>query len=957
MMEARNVIYKSLSRRYRQNKNVFLYFGFVTSLLSFTLMAAILTTILPASAIFAQGKITSPQEQFGFNIGDDYYLATYSQLTEYWHKLDSESPRLLIEDMGKTAENRSQFMAIITSPKNHQELNSIREISAQLALAEGLTNEQARRLTKRGKAVVWIDGGLHATEVVGSHQIIEMVYQMVSLNDEETLRFLDDVILLVVHANPDGMELVTNWYMRESDPKKRSTSGIPRLYQKYTGHDNNRDAYMVTQPETENMSRIMYREWYPQIMYNHHQTGPSGLIVFIPPFRDPPNYNYDPLVILGIETVGFAMQSRLAAEGKAGAGTRSVASYSIWFNGNQRTTGYFHNQIGLLTEIKGNPTPLELNFNPDRLLPSTDVPFPVQPRTLHFREAIEYSITMNRAVMDYASRNKEILLYNRYLMGKNSIDRGNRDNWTIHPKIVDEVKKAVAEERNANRGQNTNFRGRSRGAPIKFYDMFKKPQNRDPRGYIIPSDQPDFPTATKFVNTFIKNGVTVHQATADFKVAGKSYPAGSYVFKNAQAFRPHIMDMFEPQDHPNDFLYEGGPPRAPYDNAGYTLSFQMGVTFDRILDGFDGPFKKIEGLAKPFPGKVTGSNNVAGYLLSHAVNDAAIATNRLLKDGHEIYWLSEPASANGKTYPAGTIYIKRKSSTQKKLDLMSAELGLYFDGTKNKPSGNGLKLRPVRIGLWDRYGGSMPSGWTRWLLEQFEFPFEVVYPKELDAGNLNKKFDVLVFVTGAIPSASGNSGTRARFGNRQGPDINTIPAQYRNRIGNVTPDTTIPKLLEFMERGGTILTIGRSTNLSGFAKLPLGNHMVDGNGNNLPSEEYYVPSSILQVRVDNTRPLAYGLKDRIDIFFSNSPVFRLHPEADKKGITPVAWFDSDKPLRSGWAWGQHHLYSGVAIAEAIVGRGKLYLFGPEILFRAQSHGTFKLFFNGIYLSGAKSTKL
>ncbi len=956
-MRPQNKIFDSLSRHYRLSKNVFFNIKFITSLLSFLMIFAFLSGILPVSPVFAQANITSPKDQFGFNIGDDYFLITYSQLSEYWQKLDNESPRMKIEDIGKTAEGRSQFMVIITSPENHRELNRYQDISARLAIADGLTDYQARELTKLGKAIIWIDGGLHATEVVGSHQLVEMVYQMVSLNDKETLRFLDDVVLLLVLANPDGMELVSNWYMRESDPKKRSTSGIPRLYQKYTGHDNNRDSYMVTQPETENMSRIMYREWFPQIMYNHHQTGPSGLIVFIPPFRDPPNYNYDPLILLGIEAVGVAMQSRLAAEGKPGAGTRGVASYSIWFNGNLRTTGYFHNQIGILTEIKGNPTPLELNFNPDRLLPSTDIPFPVQPKTFHFREAIEYSITMNRAIMDYASRNKETLLYKRYLMGKNSIERGNRDHWTIHPKIVDEVNKAIAAERNTSRGGNTNFQGRRRSAPIKFYDMFRKPENRDPRAFILPSDQADFPTATKFVNTFIKNGVTVHQASADFKVAGKSYPAGSYVFKNAQAFRPHIMDMFEPQDHPNDFLYEGGPPRAPYDNAGYTLSFQMAVEFDRILEGLDGPFKKIEGLAKPFPGKVTGTGKVAGFLLSHEVNDGAIATNRLLKDGHEIYWLTEPASANGKTYPAGTIYIKRKSSTKAKLETLSAELGLYFDGIKNKPSGNALKLRTVRIGLWDRYGGSMPSGWTRWLLEQFEFPFEVVYPKELDAGNLNKKFDVLVFVTGAIPSASGNSGTRARFGNRQGPDINTIPAQYRNRIGNVTPDTTIPKLLEFMERGGTILTIGRSTNLSGFAKLPLGNHMVDGNGNNLPSEEYYVPSSILQVRVDNTRPIAYGLKDRLDIFFSNSPVFRLHPEADKKGITPVAWFDSDKPLRSGWAWGQHHLYGGVTIAEAVVGQGNLYLFGPEILFRAQSHGTFKLFFNGIYLSGAKQVKL
>ena len=905
----------------------------------------------------AEKKITSPKEQFGFNIGDDYQLITYSQLADYWKKLDRESPRMVLEEIGKTAEGRPQYMAIITSPENHQQLARYQKISRRLALAEGLTQDQARGLAQEGRAVIWIDGGLHATEVVGSHQLMEMVYQMVSLEDAETMRLLDDVILLAVHANPDGMELVSNWYLREDDPKKRSTRNIPRLYQKYVGHDNNRDSYMVTQPETENMARIMYREWFPQVMYNHHQTGPSDIIVFVPPFRGPPNYNYDPLVILGIEALGTAMHTRLVAEGKPGSGMRSRANYSIWFNGNLRTTGYFHNQIGLLTEIKGNPTPMELAFYPDRQLPNNDMVFPHEPKTWHFREAIDYSITLNRAVMDYASRNRETLLYNRYLMGKNSIERGSRDHWTVHPKIVAEVNKAVKKEKELAKELVPTFRRRGRGVDKKYFDMFRKPENRDPRGYILPSHQPDFGTATKFVNTFIKNGVTVHQATDDFEVAGKKYPAGSYIFKTAQAFRPHIMDMFEPQDHPNDFVYEGGPPRPPYDNAGYTLAFQMGVEFDRILEGFDGPFEKITGLARPVPGKVNHAGGAVGFFMSHAVNDAAIVTNRLLANNHKVFWLTDTFSVNGKKYPAGTIYIPAKSSTVGLLENAAVELGLSFDGVKSVPHANAVQLRQVHIGLWDRYGGSMASGWTRWLLEQFEFPFEIVFPKTLDAGKLNKKFDVLVFVSGAIPSARGETARQSRYSRGRSPDPKDVPAEYRDRLGRITTKKTIPNLIDFMKNGGTIITIGSSTNLAYHAGLPLGNHIVDGEGKQLPASEYYIPSSVLQVKVDNTRPLAYGLKDRIDVFFSRSPVFRLHPDADKNGVTPVAWFDSDKPLRSGWAWGQHHLYAGVAIAEAKIGRGSLYLFGPEILFRAQPHGTFKLFFNGLYLSGVKSVKL
>ena len=319
------------------------------------------------TALHAQ-NVTTPMTEFGHNIGDDYWLATYTELTAYWQKLASESPRMVLDTIGYTAEGRPHLMAIITSPANHANLEQHKTNARRLALANDISEAEARELSQTAKAVVWIDGGLHATEVLGAAQLMEMAYQMVSLDDAETQRFLDDVVTLLVHANPDGMELVSGWYMREPDPMQRSTGGIPRLYQKYVGHDNNRDSYMVTQPETENISRIMFREWYPQIMYNHHQTGPSGTVLFAPPFRDPPNHNVHPLVTLGIQAVGTAMHQRLVAEGKPGATMRQGANYSAWFNGNLRTTSYFHNMIGILTETQGNPTPMRIQFVPNRLL-------------------------------------------------------------------------------------------------------------------------------------------------------------------------------------------------------------------------------------------------------------------------------------------------------------------------------------------------------------------------------------------------------------------------------------------------------------------------------------------------------------------------------------------------------------------------------------------------------------
>ena len=249
-------------------------------------------------------------------------------------------------------------MAIITSPENYAKLERYKSISSQLSHAQTptgqpLTDAAAQALAKEGKSVIWIDGGLHATEVLGAQQLLEMVWQMVSLQDDETKRFLNDVVLLCTPANPDGMDLVSDAYM------KNGNMNPPVLYNHYAGHDDNRDSYMNALPETTNVSRVMFREWYPQIMYNHHQTGPAGAVMFAPPFRDPFNYNFHPYIPAAMDIIGALISTRAIAEGKPGVVNRKASSYSTWWNGGFRTVAYFHNQLGILTETIGNPTPTD----------------------------------------------------------------------------------------------------------------------------------------------------------------------------------------------------------------------------------------------------------------------------------------------------------------------------------------------------------------------------------------------------------------------------------------------------------------------------------------------------------------------------------------------------------------------------------------------------------------------
>jgi hypothetical protein len=908
-------------------------------------IAFLLIVCICMSTAIAQ-NIPTPKEHFGFNIGDNYQLANFTQTEAYFKKLAGASARAKYTVIGKTEEGRDQFMLIVTSPENHKRLEEYKQISQKMGNAD-ISLEQAAALAKTGKAVVWIDGGLHANEVVGIHQLIETAYQLLSKNDDETVRILNDVIILMTHANPDGQELQSNWYMRETKPEKRSTSNLPVLYEKYAGHDNNRDFYMLNLKETQNIGRQLFIEWIPQIMYNHHQAGPAGSIVAGAPYRDPFNYVFDPLIITGLDAVGAAMQNRLNAESKPGYTSKAGSVFSTWYNGGLRTTTYFHNMIGLLTEIVGSPNPSTIPLVTSRLIPNAATPNPIVPQKWLFRQSIDYSVSLNYAVLNYASRNRDELLMNIYRMGKNSIDKGNTDTWSLSPSKIAAMDKLYQDSLKRRRN-NDSSRTTTSNMPVRFYDsVMKNIAFKDPRGYIIPSDQPDFGTAVEFLNALIKTGIVVQKATAEFTVAGKKYPANSYIVKANQAFRPHVLDMFEPQDHPNDFQYPGGPPVPPYDAAGWTLAYQMGVQFDRIMDGFDGPFiKNPLGELIRLSGSAVKSSS-AGFVLDARANQSYKTVNNLINSGVDVFRITNVAS--GSAYSNGSFYIASNAKAKSIIDKTVAENNVQFIAVDQKP-GSLSKIKKARIALWDTYGGSMPSGWVRLILEKFDYAFDVIYPKDIDTGNLRSKYDVIVFVGGAIPAVGSRENTGFGFNN---PNPDSIPAEYRKMLGRITAAKSIPQLKLFIEAGGNIVTIGSSTQLAYHLKLPVSNAMVEimnGEEKTLGRDKYYTPGSILQMMVDNSQPATSGLNKLTDIYFDNSPVFTLNPDAVSSGIIkPLAWFGNDKILRSGWSWGEAYLKNGITAFEATVGKGKLYAFTPEITFRAQAHGTFKLLFNQLYV--------
>ncbi|MEE9126582.1 MAG: M14 family metallopeptidase, partial [Planctomycetota bacterium] len=867
-------------------------------------------TAQPAVAVPGVPKqkalVTSPKEFLGKQVGADHFLANYTQLRSYWQKLAEESDRMVVEEIGRTSYGQKMVMAIISSKENLDLREKYRKISGRLARAQGLDDDSARKLAASGRAVVWIDAGMHATESVAAQNIIELVYRMVSRDDAEARNIRDNVILLVCPANPDGMEMIANAYMAT-----RRVGRIPVLYQRYIGHDNNRDFYHCSQPETTAINNILYRRWYPQILYNHHQSAPRGTVIFTPPFRDPFNYNFDPLIVRGIELVAAHMNSRFTWEGKPGVISRSGARYSTWWNGGLRTTAYFHNIIGILTESFGSPNPTPLRPRSNLRLPFGDYPDPIAAQTWHARQTIEYLQTANFAILDLAAKYRRDFLFNIYQAGRNSIRRGSQDHWTVTPKMVAEAKR---------RREAAQKSGDAQAADQAEQDTYRDPALQDARAYIVPADQPDLAAATRFMKSLLKTGIEVHRATRPFQVGERSYPNGSYVVFAAQAFRPHVRDMFEPQWHPDDVGTSGEPVR-PYDSAGWTLALQMGVRFDRVQDPILGLFRKIDlvDIAKPAPGIVRAGQ--AGWLLRPGSSDCFNCANRLLAAGDRVFRLKRQTRVGDATFAAGSLYIVRGDGTEARIRKLADEFGVDFAGVDEPAIGPALRLKPVRVGLFDRYGGNMPTGWTRWLLQGSEFSTRQVFGAEVLAGKLGESFDVLVFHTG-LPAPGGSVRVRRAMRRR----TTTISEEDLAKVVDALPpfedwstatqrrvrlkkEPTIAALKSFLAGGGVIVAMGdQPAAIVRLLDLPVsvGVFVEDKDGKKRPPrrDEFFIPGSLVRVQLQTDNPLSYGASAELAAMFRRGTVFDIE---DPTRVQLLARFPDKDLLVSGWAIGANKL--------------------------------------------------
>ncbi len=839
----------------------------------------------------AIAQVPSPESVFGFRVGSDYKLADYDQMLEFYQKLDEASDRVQMIDIGKSVMGRPIKLLFISSEENLKQLEKWRIASEQLARAR-ISEAEARELARSGKAIVWFDGGMHATERACAQMTNELAHRIATEESAEMQKIRANVITLLVPViNPDGVDIVVDWY-RKNLGTPYETSSPPILYQKYVGHDNNRDWFMNNMPETRAANQVIYREWYPQIVHNHHQTSPAWARIFLPPFRSPVNARIHPGVTTAVNLVGSAMANRFAM--KKMPGVISGVAYSMWWNGGMRTAPYYHNMIGILTETAhATPTPRYYDpTNKPNLIRGvrTDgtaifYPYPWEGGASHFRDAVDYMLTSSVAILDIAADRKEEFLWNIYQMGRDAI----------------EMEGAVF-------------------------------------AYVFPTEQWDRGEAQNLVNILMQGGLEAQIATASFTVGDKSYRAGSIIFYGAQPFRPFLIDLLEKQAYPDQYAYPGGPPVPPYDLAGWTLPLQMGVTVDRIDHAFEAETKTLE----EFESQPTTLAPGSIYLLSARSNAAYRAVNLSQQDGLQVGILQQAVEQGGYSFQKGDFVVQGEQSTSKLMKVV-AETGVELLPQQTRQLLPQKELRPIKVGMYKSWMPNMDEGWTRWVLEQHSFDLDTLHDKDIRSIDLGQYSAII------LPDQSPQ---RILNGHRPG----TMPEEFCGGLGLegavalkeyvrrggtlITFDEASDFAIDHL--GLPIRNVVQSlSNKQFFIPGSLIRASVIGDSPLTYGMQKEIAASFSRSRafeVFTPSRTREGGKEEVK-------------EAKKPAADVIVKYAEKDLLMSGWAMGEErYLKNKAAMIDISHGKGKVILFGFRPQFRGQTRGTYKLIFNSIIRS-------
>lgn len=848
------------------------------------------------AAVFAGGtahaQIPTPADVIGFAPGEDFKLANYGPIAAYFKALAAATDRMVLEQIGESTRGQPLYLAAISSPENLARSDRLKEITRTLAYARDpdaapgsiLSETRARELAREGVAIVWIDGGLHATEVAHGQVMPEMAHHFVTDESAEGRRIRDHAILLLMpNMNPDGLDIVADWYMSNVGTEFEMAR-VPELYHHYIGHDNNRDWYMLTQVETQAVTRQLYHNWFPQIVYNQHQSSPFPGRIWMPPFENPVSPHLDPLVVSSINQMGHSMRRRFDEQGKPGVNSGIV--FDLWWNGSMRGGPDYHNMLGFLTETAGAGYATPRCYGEDEIpdtfgaragdlpakTPSTNYNNPWLGGCWHLRDAMDYMMTAATAVADMGAKLKEEYLFNHYRMGRRQIERGHA----------------------------------AEGGPFAYV--------------LDPGASHDPSAVFEFMELMSKSGIEFVRSSEEFTAGGRSFPAGSYVIP-PQAFRPYVVDLMEAKTYPDRRQYPGGPPEPPYDMTGYELRFQMGLEVASVREPFGLPAGAWGDVAVA-PGEIRGEGE-AGFLV-HGNSNWVYRALRAHAPGQDWSRTTRSIATPSGDVPPGAFWLPSLGSAAARA--MSDEFGLTLTALSERPpSPSTASARVPRIAIYRSYQAAMPEGWTRWVLDSYGLEWENVWDTSVKAGDLSN-YDVLIIPSqGARAIAAGHS-----------PDA--MPAAYAGGLGA----EGAAALKAFVDSGGRIVAFDQAVDYAiETFDLPFRNR-----ASGLSSQEFFIPGSIIRLEVDPGHPLGYGMsEDAVSLFARSQVLERTGTLSD--ATTPVCYASSDY-LVSGWTLGGDEVLAGrTAAAQVQVGAGTVVLFAFTPHFRGQPRNTFKLLFNAL----------
>jgi len=851
-----------------------------------SLITLVLSIALSPVSARAQGGIKSPKEVFGFEMGADRKLVNWPEIIDYCAMLGKSSDRVRVTELGKTTLGKPFIALTVSSAENLKRLEYYRSIQQRLADSRGLSPADAERLIGEGKAIVLITCNIHSTEIASSQAALEFIHKLATANDESTQTILKNTILLLVPSlNPDGQQMVVEWY-RKYVGTPYEACPLPELYHPYVGHDNNRDWYMFTQVETQLTISKLHNMWHPQIVYDLHQMGARSARMFVPPWIDPIDPNIDPILQQMTLVVGTSMAADLTAAGKKGVLMNAI--FDLWTP--SRHYQNYHGGFRILTESASAriASPVTIEFEQleqgrgyNARQASWNFPDPWPGGEWHLRDIVEYQLIAMRSCLATAARERARLLLNFYLVGRRAVERK---------------------------------------------DLF---------AYVIPDEQKDRVSATRLLEVLRFGMVEIHKADAAFNADGRSYGAGSFIIPLAQPYGAWAKTLLEKQDYPDLRDFPGGPPKRPYDVTAQTLPLLMGVRADLVKEPFQAPMSRIDKITQA-PGAVIGPPGPHGYVINHDTTQSSLALNRVFKKGFKAAWVTQAWKLQGKNLAPGSIFVPAAPGLDPLMIQLAKDTFLSVYAADTAPPGARLELAPPRIGIYKSYVPSMDEGWTRWLLERYEFPFQSLYDKDIRARGLRSRFDVIV-----VPDQGAEAIVQ---GWRKAAEVPAEGGRMADEYTGGIGEEGVASLREFIESGGSLVALNKAADFSiRHLQLPV-KDTLDG----VNPRDFYCPGSLLRVDIDNAHPLAFGLDRSQAAWIEGGHAFEAGDPAIR---TPLKYASKDL-LMSGWLLGANLVQGKPLVLEVPKGKGKVILLGFRPQYRGQSYAMFPLFFNSLYYSAA-----